>query len=298
MNIPVMRSLLAAALGALLLGGCGAGNNPGTPPMQETGSTPTQVSGAALAGDATRAPRMGLPTQAPTSIVEKPATVKPRSRTSHPRRRTAPHTSKPTASVPTPTREPTAPQPPRPTATLAPTMPPETPVPAEPTVPPERPLAPEQNPPGDIPDTQAFVRYASPAGGYTLEAPEGWARREKGTDVSFTDKFDGVEVTVGRSAKPPDSSPGSAQVEAIRRSGRAVEIGQVKQVQLPAGGALLVRYTSNSEPDAVTGKQVRLENDAYLFYKDGKLAELHMWAPFGADNVDQWRRMSESFRWS
>ncbi len=40
-------------------------------------------------------------------------------------------------------------------------------------------VAPEINPPGDIPDSQAFVRFTSPAGGYSLEVPEGWARSEK-----------------------------------------------------------------------------------------------------------------------
>ena len=68
-------------------------------------------------------------------------------------------------------------------------------------------------------------------------------------------------------------------------------------VTLPGGNAILVDYTSNSEPDAVTGKQVRLENNAFIFYNNGKLATLTLWAPVGADNVDQWKRMSESFRW-
>ena len=34
-----------------------------------------------------------------------------------------------------------------------------------------------------------------------------------------------------------------------------------------------------------------------LFWKDGKLATLRLYAPYGADNVDQWRLMSRSFRW-
>jgi hypothetical protein len=80
-------------------------------------------------------------------------------------------------------------------------------------------------------------------------------------------------------------------------SARAVEIGNVTQVQLPGGQAVLVEYTSNSDPNAVTGKQVRLENNAYLYFKGGKLATLTLWAPLGADNVDQWKRMSDSFRW-
>jgi len=48
-------------------------------------------------------------------------------------------------------------------------------------------LAAEKNPPGDIPDNQVFLKYASAAGGYSLKVPEGWARIEDGADVSFTD---------------------------------------------------------------------------------------------------------------
>src|SRR6267378_6725304 len=52
-------------------------------------------------------------------------------------------------------------------------------------------VAPEVNPPGDIPDTQAFVKYSNTAGAYQLEVPEGWARTENGADVTFVSKYDG-----------------------------------------------------------------------------------------------------------
>jgi hypothetical protein len=73
-------------------------------------------------------------------------------------------------------------------------------------------------------------------------------------------------------------------------------VNNVQDVQLPAGPAVLVDYASNSDPDPVTGKQVRLENNAYYFYQNGKLATLVLWAPQGADNVDQWQQMAQSFR--
>jgi hypothetical protein len=71
----------------------------------------------------------------------------------------------------------------------------------------------------------------------------------------------------------------------------------VQSVQLPIGPAVLITYTSNSDPNSVTGKQVRLENNRYLFFKNGKLATLTLSAPAGADNVDQWARIAHSFRW-
>ncbi len=163
----------------------------------------------------------------------------------------------------------------------------------------EQPVAPEVNPPGDIPDSQAFVAYTSAIGHYRLDVPEGWARQETGTDVSFIDKLDGVSVTVTDTTTPLTADAvrthEAAQVE---QSGRAVQIVDVKDVQMPNGNGVLIQYTSNSEPDPTTGKQVRLENSAYLFVHSGKLATVRLWAPQGADNVDQWQRMSQSFGWS
>jgi hypothetical protein len=59
----------------------------------------------------------------------------------------------------------------------------------------------------------------------------------------------------------------------------------------------LVKYESDSEANPVTNKHLRLENEAYVFYKNGKTATLTLWAPKGADNADQWKLMSESFHW-
>jgi hypothetical protein len=72
---------------------------------------------------------------------------------------------------------------------------------------------------------------------------------------------------------------------------------KVSDVQLPSGHAVLIVYTSNSDPNPVTGKQVRIENNSYLYFKNGTLATLTLWAPVGADNVDQWARISRSFKW-
>ena len=159
-------------------------------------------------------------------------------------------------------------------------------------------VAPEVNPLGDIPDTQAFIKYSNAAGTYQLEVPEGWARTQTGGNVSFVNKFDGVSVTVA----PASTAPTAASVRAneakqIQSQGRAVTITNVSEASLPAGKAVVIKYTSNSEPNSVTNKRVRLENVAYVFYKNGKEEVLTMWAPQGADNVDQWNRMANSFRW-
>jgi hypothetical protein len=162
----------------------------------------------------------------------------------------------------------------------------------------ETPIAPEVNPPGDISDTQAFIKYTNTSGGYQLEVPEGWARTEKGTDVTFVNKFDGVKVHVARAATAPSVVSARAnEVKQIGSQGHAVTITDVSEAQLPAGKAIVVKYTSNSDPNPVTTTRLRLEDVTYIFFKNGKEAMLTVWAPQGADNVDQWNRISQSFRW-
>src|SRR5437868_14656234 len=78
----------------------------------------------------------------------------------------------------------------------------------------ENAVAPEVNPPGDIPDTQAFVSYTNSPGGFRLEVPEGWARTENGPSVSFVNKFDGVKVDVGLSSSA--AAPTAARSEERR----------------------------------------------------------------------------------
>ena len=163
----------------------------------------------------------------------------------------------------------------------------------------EKPVAPEKNPPGDIPDSQVFITYHSTTGGYVLDVPEGWARSVSGTNVKFVDKYDGEQVILTRSTTAPTvSSIRSEQVPALQQHSRAVKIQQVKTITMPHGYvAIAVVYTANSDPNLVTGKQIRLDNTTYYYFHQGKLAALTVWAPAGADNVDQWKRISASFRW-
>ncbi|MDB5054409.1 MAG: hypothetical protein JWM44_2459 [Bacilli bacterium] len=162
----------------------------------------------------------------------------------------------------------------------------------------DKPVPPEKNPTGDISDSQVFINYSSVKGGYSLEVPEGWARKEQEAAVDFADKLDGVKVAVESATQAPsvDSIKGTQIVE-MTKTGRAIKIDRIQEVSLSQEKAIKVSYSSNSEADSVTGKQVRLDNESYYFYKNGKLAVLTMWAPLGADNIDQWDKMSKSFRW-
>ncbi|MFM0557255.1 hypothetical protein P0D69_40800 [Paraburkholderia sediminicola] len=161
----------------------------------------------------------------------------------------------------------------------------------------ERSATPEKNPPGDIPDTQVFVTYRSPAG-FSLEVPEGWARKERRDGARFADKYNIVDISAAPAASAPTASSVTAHEAAeLARTGHAVKIGAIKNVSLRSGPAVLIAYTSNSEPNPVTNKRLRLENHRYLIYRGGTLATLDLSAPLGADNADQWNLMSNSFQW-
>ena len=165
-------------------------------------------------------------------------------------------------------------------------------------IPTEAAIAPEQNPPGDIPDNQAFVVYSSAAGGYRISVPEGWARQESGPNVTFADKLHRLSVDVGCSGAAPTVE--SAQAEAsgsLSQTVPAFALVDVKDVSLSSGPAILVQYQANSAPDAVTGKQIRLDVDRYEIYRDGTLAVVTLESPAGSDNVDVSNQISGSFQW-
>ncbi len=70
------------------------------------------------------------------------------------------------------------------------TQPTTTQTPANPT----SPVA-ESNPPGDIPDNQAFVVYTAADQSYSVKYPEGWARTTAGPEVMFSDKFNSITLS-------------------------------------------------------------------------------------------------------
>lgn len=171
--------------------------------------------------------------------------------------------------------------------------------PSEAALPTQPPAEQEQNPPGDIPDNQAFVPYTSADGGYTIKMPEGWARTEHGPNVTFSDKLHTftVEVTCASGAPTVDSVK-TAEVPALAQQIPAFELVDVSAVSLPAGDAVLVRYRTNSAPDDVTGKQYRLDIDRYEIFGDGRLAVISLAVPAGSDNVDVSNLVSRSFAWT
>lgn len=145
----------------------------------------------------------------------------------------------------------------------------------------------QTNGPGDIPDTQAFVRYRSPDG-YSILFPEGWSRTVKRSEVSFLSHFNGERVLV---------RPHAAPVKLVH--GLAPRMSGVSESESVLGGTRVthMRFSADSEPDPVTGKTVRLDGSAFVFPHGSRDAIVYLWAPYGSDNADQWNAIARSFRW-
>jgi hypothetical protein len=169
---------------------------------------------------------------------------------------------------------------------------------SEAPIPSESPVPSEDSPPGDIPDNIAFVPYTSRRGGFTISTPEGWSRTTTPDSVTFRDKLNTVVVSWLDVAAPPTvSSVKTREVAELQTSERAFTLGSVTAATLPAGRAVLTTYQANSEPNSVTGKQYRLDVQRYSLYQNGTELVIGLRSPVGADNVDPWRIVTQSFTW-
>jgi hypothetical protein len=147
---------------------------------------------------------------------------------------------------------------------------------------------------GDIPDNQVFLVFRNGAAAYAIKYPEGWAQQGTGDRVTFRDKNNIVRVVVGAAAPPTKAS---VQADVGRLTG--VQIRTPPHATTIAGKpAFKVVYSTESAPNAVTGKRLKLVVDRYYLWQAGRRAVIDLGTPQGVDNVDAYRLMIESFRWS
>lgn len=160
------------------------------------------------------------------------------------------------------------------------------------------PVATESNPPGDIPDNQAFVPFTPVGAHFSVSIPEGWARQVSGGVASFTDKLNRVQISSGRVSTPPTTaSVQSVDVATLGKQVPKFAMGKISTVDRSGQQAILLTYQGDSAQDSVTGKVVRDAFERYTFVHAGTRVDLTLSAPTNADNVDPWRTVSESLRW-
>jgi hypothetical protein len=138
------------------------------------------------------------------------------------------------------------------------------------------PNAAENSPPGDIPDNQVYVRYRPPGAHFSVKVPEGWGRSQARGSVAFTDKLNRVAM---REQQATGTAPGTA----LQRAGQTAHV---------------TKSVVKAAPDPVTGKTVTDAVERYVYDHAGHRLVLTLSGPKGADNVDPWRIVSDSVRWS
>jgi hypothetical protein len=151
---------------------------------------------------------------------------------------------------------------------------------------------------GDIPDSQVYVPFSPPNGGFTLSIPQGWAQSTAGTATVFSDKYNSVRIDRTPRAAAPDVATVRAQdVSQLQNSVAGFALADVQSVARTAGTGILVTYEATSVANAVTGKTVREAVERYSFWHSGQEVVLTLSAAKGADNVDPWRKITDSLRW-
>lgn len=161
------------------------------------------------------------------------------------------------------------------------------------------PNGPEVSPPGDIPDNQAFVAYSPAGGGFTVKVPEGWARTATASGVTFTDKLNAVTVNKPvAGAAPSTARATSTDIPRLAKTVKGFAAPHASIVTRTAGPVLRITYLADSAADPVTGRTHRNAVERFVFYRSGRRAVLTLGGPTGADNVDPWKIVSDSFRWA
>jgi hypothetical protein len=147
---------------------------------------------------------------------------------------------------------------------------------------------------GDIPDNQVFLTFHDALGGYSMKYPEGWAQQGAGLHVTFRDKNNIARVVVARGTSPTKAS---VAAELARLRGAQTQ-ALPRAMTISGRPAFKVVYSTESAPNGVTGRRVKLVVDRYYLWKTGRRAVVDLGTPVGVDNVDAYRLMIESFRWS
>lgn len=156
----------------------------------------------------------------------------------------------------------------------------------------------ENLPPGDIPDNIAYVTFTSPDG-YAVKAPESFSRSTQGKATTFTDKLNTIAIeSQPAKAAPTPATAKSQFVPLAQKASKGFVLQKIDTLTRPAGKVVRIVYQAESKPDPVTGKTRPDVVEEYLFFHNGKLIVLTLTGPKTADNVDPWKLVSSSVRYT
>jgi hypothetical protein len=133
-----------------------------------------------------------------------------------------------------------------------------------------------------------------------VKVPEGWARTDAGSGVtSFSDKLNSVRMqSTAAKVAPTASEARRTDLPMLAKTAPGFKAGTISTVNRTAGKALRITYLAQSPADAVTGKSHTTAVERYIFFHNGKTVVLTLSAPKGADNVDPWKIVTNSVRFT
>ena len=151
---------------------------------------------------------------------------------------------------------------------------------------------------GDISDSTVYIPVSAASGAFSVKIPQGWSQSTS-PPITFTDKLNSVAFSqTPASSAPTMASVTASVVPSLKAAGHNFAVMDVTTVNRAGGTAIRIRYSVDSAANAVTGKVVRDAVEAYVFWHNGQQAVLTLTGPDTADNVDPWKIVSDSFRWT
>jgi hypothetical protein len=150
---------------------------------------------------------------------------------------------------------------------------------------------------GDIPDNAVFLRYSDATNGFSIKYVEGWQVAPQPGGVLISDKDSSETVMVLPGVTDIATYISGTDLPALQAT---ASFSLQAQDQVTVGSQQLnhLLYSSLAPPDPVTGKQVPSTVDRYYVPGANGIAIVSLSTPNGVDNVDAFREMITSFKWS
>jgi len=149
---------------------------------------------------------------------------------------------------------------------------------------------------GDIPDNAVFLTYRSAAWGFSIQYVEGWQVTTQTDGVTIRDKDSSETVRVVPLPKDVPAYVTGTDLPALQAT-PGFRLVKRDTAQVGSQAHVHLAYHAAADPDPVTGKQVSSTIDRFYVPGPG-LAIVSLSTPDGVDNVDAFRQMITSLKWS
>ena len=149
---------------------------------------------------------------------------------------------------------------------------------------------------GDIPDNAVFLTFHGMNPTFSIQYVEGWQVTRQSDGVVIRDKDSSETVAI----VPPADVPSYITSTDLPALQAQAHFKLVKQDTVKVGSATYAHLVFHlpAAADPVTGKQVPSTVDRYYVPGTSGLAVISLSTPDGVDNVDAFRQMIQSFKWS